>query len=134
MVGALMTEDRTREDALTLVLEVARKLILPATGWTKGCLARSAPLADTETFLCDPRSSYASCYCGMGAIRAAVHRLDESLEAEGVSINDADQTVLSAFNALHGTGHETLFDANDDPNTTHEMVIAAFDHAIRELG
>lgn len=70
----------------------------------------------------------------MGAIRAAVHMLDESLEAESVSIIDAYAVVRDAFNVAHDTAYNMLDDANDDPKTTHEMMITAFDYAIRELG
>ena len=130
-----MTEDRTDIDRLVLVLETARKRILDPQHWIKDYYARSTEVDEGgEAFATSATSAYAACWCAEGAVMWAVRRLDESHEAEGVSVDDAKRVVCEAFNTAHSKNFPHLHVANDAPETTHEMMITAFDHAIRELG
>lgn len=153
--------DRTQEDLLTIVLEMARDKIAKPERWTKDALARM-PLSAGHNFSgagleTSPDSPYACCWCAEGAIRWALanYKHDEADDYGEYALDDSMTAALreDAFITLYqgaveaGVPYAVLHHAaqhparrldpceyNDRPDTSHAHIIAAFDAAIRELG
>lgn len=94
-------------------LRRAKELISDPNAWTQGCFAE-----DADGLHVEPRDPSARTWCAVGAI---IKVGDDMVveEAEGV-LGDAlpmkCQSVVAAF--------------NDDPDTSHGMLMEAFDQAI----
>jgi hypothetical protein len=82
-------------------------------GWTQGNYARNVTGSE-----CDYDSLEATCWCAMGAIRAAYR-----VNFEGIT---ALNCLLKIISAPH---NYNIVDWNDSPNRTHAEVIEAFEKA-----
>lgn len=90
------------------ILIEARERISKEENWTKGTMAR-----DTNGYEVGARDPKATCWCSLGAIRAATN--------EGWA-----DAAYRGFEAV--VGNLTIVEFNDF--STHEQVLAAFDKAI----
>jgi hypothetical protein len=93
------------------ILTAARELLSDEARWTKVFLAKS--LSGRSCF---PRSSLAVCWCSLGAVSREAKR-NEDGRCDAVSVLEM---VIGG----------SLSDFNDDPATTHAMILDAFDAAI----
>jgi len=108
------------------VLRAARSLLSDECRWTKGAHARS-PLG-LPVDACHPM---ASCYCLQGAItRAAGGTTAPGCEG---AISEVEGVVARAL-SLGFTLFSPSQAFNDDPETTHEQVLAVLDEAIEGVG
>ena len=101
-------------DQLVQDLKAARAVIEKPETWTKGFYAHTATGEDVESEHPD-----ATCWCVIGAV--------EKVTSEG--------HWMRAQNVIHYLGHYVprrgyVAKFNDDPNTTHEDILAVFDKAI----
>lgn len=150
-----MTHPREQPDMLVSILELAAKRIAKPEQWTKGAIARAdnAPwrMADGSAAITSPRNSNATCWCWSGAVIWAVREALADRECEREEdANPEDDAFLAEVDELRQAACYVLGNAalelglpasetgsiiitNDHPNTTHEQVIAATKHAIREL-
>ena len=99
-------------------LRAARALIDAPEKWTRGFYAR-----DTHGVLVYPTSRDAVCFCIQGALRRVV-------ASDGFTrlTEDAENAISRAL--LRSNWEMNPPDFNDDPETTHADVLAAFDCAI----
>lgn len=102
--------------AVVGALKEARSLISEKKHWTRGASAKNA--SGQKTWSDDPE---AVCWCMLGAIVKVATGLDCAVE-------------VGALNALRIVCHSGIPQFNDDPATTHEMVLHKFDLAIVEAG
>lgn len=91
------------------ILRAAKELINTPERWTKGCLARTQQ--GDPTIVDDPD---AVCFCMLGALAK-------------VSQGQNHYTGEILYEELE----EPISNFNDDENTTHADVMAAFDRAIK---
>lgn len=96
------------------VLVAARKLITPRRAWIKGDFGKDAKGKTLVT----PHPD-AVRFCSIGAIRQAAGK--------------AELTKIKARETLRGAMNGDILNFNDDPETTHRQVLAAFGRAIKKL-
>jgi hypothetical protein len=97
-------------------------------GWCKGQYAR-----DSSGFPCVSNSAEASRWCAAGAIRV-VSPLTPFVQDDSSPAHEAYNQLARAVGVLSGsrTPVNGVFKWNDDPNTTKEQVLEAFDQAIKQ--
>jgi hypothetical protein len=98
------------------ILTAARELIEPPGSWCQGCCARAAD-GDRAFGLAN-----AAQRCGLGAIWTI-----QNDNTEGVI---KCEVILAEV--AKGRGFDNFPKFNDDPATTHAMILAAFDRAIEK--
>lgn len=103
------------------ILIGARALIAEPEHWTKGSFAK-----DSQGVECNVRATAAYCWCAEGAIAKASIESASGLTDRGQAFNALERTTL------HWETH-SIACFNDDPNTTHAMVIDAFDLTIAHV-
>ncbi len=89
----------------------ARELLSDPAHWARGVMARNAEGDEVWA-----GADTATCWCAMGALG----RVCPSIEARGPALH------LLALSV----GDCDIADFNDDSDTTHANLMAAFDHAI----
>ena len=107
-----MTEHMNAED----VLREARTTLENPEAWTRGALARRANGMSTYT-----RSTYAVSWCLVGAIARA------GTDGETQSV-----AILRLKKVIGKDAEHSIVQWSDNPERTHEEVLAAFDRAIAD--
>ncbi len=103
------------------ILVSARAALADREHWVKG-----TPYASRrpDGLLSPCFKQDATCFCASSAIQKSSREVDYPAEI----------SVLNAANELFGNKWMHLWMFNDDLNTTHEMVLQAFDKAIHDAG
>ena len=107
-----MTEHMNAE----AVLRNARTTLEKPEAWTRGVMARF-----DNGLECNPKSEFAVCFCPLGAIA----RTDTYGITKGVAIQRIEKVL-----GISGSG--SIASWNDEPDRTHDEVLAAFDRAIAD--
>lgn len=95
------------------ILIAARAVIGEPKAWIKGMNARAADGIEVDSH--DPN---AVCFCALGAVNRVTERF-----GDGHCARDALREAINDF---------SIDNWNDDPETTHADVLAAFDKAIKK--
>ena len=103
---------------LALILESARDILSNPTAWTQRVEA-----LDDRGHECSPYDNHACRYCASGAIKLACLELPEGT-AEAC-IDWLNSVVLPDYSP-----EDVLSEWNDEPTTTHAMILAFFNRAI----
>lgn len=107
----------------TEYLKTAKQLLIDK-GWIKGDYAR-----DADGNRVPAVSSSATCYCILGALKAASHSVDDHTGA----MAPLRCSIVNAINGMRKTNFGADYGIhpwNDDPARTKEEVLAVFDAAI----
>lgn len=118
------------------ILLISRALV--DYGWTQGDMALNKKKGYTHA-----TSSEAVCWCALGAIDRAVFFLDGEQHVEGSSgymrvAQGKEQAIIALAHAMKERVYSNqdvemlVVEFNDDPKTTQQKVVAAFDQALRE--
>lgn len=102
------------------ILKAARALISTPDKWVKGVYARN------DKGVSVPDNDPAACaFCAVGAMRHACKIAEHELDTRA-----SDPYFLAKRAVRAQTNHGAVSDFNDDEETTHADVLAAFDRAI----
>ena len=100
------------------VLTAARALIAKPGKWTQDRLA-----GNHDGIMCDFQDGAAYQFCMLGAVMRAASEIEPGAAAYHLS-----GVALGCLRNVIGNG--LISDFNDDPDRTHDEVLAAFDRAI----
>lgn len=119
MTQALVTKEQLAFD----ILRAARIRLSDQSRWTKDHLAR-----DNDAQSICPTSDQAVCWSMVGAIEAEDSLPDVRKQAISFLYKGASTIMVLEENTT--TPAVEIVEFNDDPDTTHEYVMLAFDRAI----
>jgi hypothetical protein len=101
------------------VLKHARETLSDRANWTRNTMAR-----DTDGHPC--RYQYGVSFCSLGALWRHASSIRVSYEI----IRAAERLLCKAIGGSLETVEGSIAHFNDSPDTTHEMVLNAYDRAI----
>lgn len=104
------------------ILKAGRELLSDPNRWTKRTLARDKNGHATN----DPWDKVSTCFCSVGAIHKVVGPNNDT--NRGLKYAVADCLADSALALFGHRGAVVVF--NDAPSTTHDQILAVWDHAI----
>ena len=103
------------------ILKAGRELLSDPNRWTKRTLAR-----DKNGHATDVYDAKATCFCSLGAMhRAALHKgadLDTRYRIQ--------DRLTASVKALYPRHPSLIYVFNDSSSTTHDQILAVWDHAI----
>ncbi|MDH7796402.1 MULTISPECIES: hypothetical protein [unclassified Beijerinckia] len=114
-------------------LKAVRTLLTPPAKWTRDYYAM-----DEEQSQIEPWSTYATCYCMLGAMNKVVaegefpNQLDE-LTYDTSEKNPRWKALEGAIQIVVTRTHSDIPTFNDDRRTTHDDVLNVLDEAIANV-
>ena len=119
-----VTIETIKKNYLLWSLREVKNIISDEKSWTKETAARNA-----EGNKVHPYNYDAICFCTIGAIQRA--RLsDSSFEVFG----ELQKSIIELYSEYENIEKKSVVQFfNDSKNTTHEMLMSVFDHAITRV-